>query len=258
MPNKYQALSHQRGLRTVGKTVAVFKEAFKEHILEKDLKPPRSDKDIIEEALCIHDNLETLLRENTMDVELIEIFRYEKKYPESEVEIYSTCPDSLLSEMIAAVEARIRKLKGLSPVVAQAVEVKGVYCPLSGTWVALKGKGELVEDDKSGERSGANKVNILDSSSSRNGVEDWKGPTDMGHMEKQAEESFQGRNGALHLFDIMPKPKLHVPAELGLEDVAILPKPIVQEDFSQKGFEGLSEGEILKLGVEKEKQPKVF
>ncbi|KAL6955037.1 hypothetical protein U1Q18_040748 [Sarracenia purpurea var. burkii] len=36
-----------------------------------------------------------------------------KKSLESEVKVYSTCPDSLLS-VKSAIEARIRKLKGLS------------------------------------------------------------------------------------------------------------------------------------------------
>ncbi|KAL6995120.1 hypothetical protein U1Q18_005256 [Sarracenia purpurea var. burkii] len=81
---------------------------------EEDSKPPRSDRDVIEEALRIHDKLVVLLRSNSTDGKLQEVFQSKIKLLESEVEGYNTCPDSLLSGMIAAIEARIRKFKSLS------------------------------------------------------------------------------------------------------------------------------------------------
>ncbi|KAL6980926.1 hypothetical protein U1Q18_022564 [Sarracenia purpurea var. burkii] len=85
---------------------------------EDDPKPQlrgiRSNKNIIEEALCIQDNLEVLLREKSIDKNLTELFQSGKESLESEVEAYSICHDFLLQEKIVAIEARIRKLKGLS------------------------------------------------------------------------------------------------------------------------------------------------
>ncbi|KAL6976829.1 hypothetical protein U1Q18_025614 [Sarracenia purpurea var. burkii] len=42
--------------------------------MEKDPKPLRSDKDVIEEALCIHSNLEVILHRKSMDAKLDEVF----------------------------------------------------------------------------------------------------------------------------------------------------------------------------------------
>ncbi|KAL6956208.1 hypothetical protein U1Q18_045303, partial [Sarracenia purpurea var. burkii] len=81
---------------------------------EEDPKPPRSDRDVIEEALRIHDNLEVFLRGNSMDGKMKEVFRAEKYSLEFEIKGYGTCPDALLSGKITAIEARIRKFMDLS------------------------------------------------------------------------------------------------------------------------------------------------
>ncbi|KAL6988769.1 hypothetical protein U1Q18_014522, partial [Sarracenia purpurea var. burkii] len=86
----------------------------KDRTTEEDPKPPRSDRDVIEEVLRIHDNLEVFLRGNSMDGKMKEVFRAEKYSLESEIEGYSTCPDALLSGKITAIEARIQKFKDLS------------------------------------------------------------------------------------------------------------------------------------------------
>ncbi|KAL6962876.1 hypothetical protein U1Q18_037838 [Sarracenia purpurea var. burkii] len=82
----------------------------KARIPEEDSKPPRSDKIILEEALSIHGNLERFLRDKSMDVKL-----NEKKSLETEVKIYSSCPDSLLSETIAAIETHPETKTQTSP-----------------------------------------------------------------------------------------------------------------------------------------------
>ncbi|KAL6966853.1 hypothetical protein U1Q18_032647 [Sarracenia purpurea var. burkii] len=85
---------------------------------EDDFKSPedpkqKSDRSVIEEGLGILDILEVLLQDKSMDVKLSKLFRSEKKSLEGEIELYSICPDFLLPEKIAVIEARIRKIKGL-------------------------------------------------------------------------------------------------------------------------------------------------
>ncbi|KAL6966851.1 hypothetical protein U1Q18_032645 [Sarracenia purpurea var. burkii] len=58
----------------------------------------------------------SLLKDKSIDKKSTDLFRVEKFYPESEIRDYSICPDHLLSEKMAIIEAQIRKLKGLSPV----------------------------------------------------------------------------------------------------------------------------------------------
>ncbi|KAL6984464.1 hypothetical protein U1Q18_017842 [Sarracenia purpurea var. burkii] len=51
-----------------------------------------------------------------MDEKLSDFFRSEKKSLESEFNVFHSCPNSLLLEKLAAIEARTRRVKGLSPV----------------------------------------------------------------------------------------------------------------------------------------------
>ncbi|KAL6991774.1 hypothetical protein U1Q18_009885 [Sarracenia purpurea var. burkii] len=121
----------------------------KDRSLEEDPKPPRSDRDIIEEALYFHDNLEVLLRGNSMDEEMHEVFRSEIKLLESEVEAYSTCPDFLLSVKIAAIEARIRKIKSLRPAILNSDLVKEVRAvPAGFSENEVKVEASVGEDKK--------------------------------------------------------------------------------------------------------------
>ncbi|KAL6965534.1 hypothetical protein U1Q18_036584, partial [Sarracenia purpurea var. burkii] len=82
---------------------------------------PRSGRKVIEEALCVREDLMSLLRNKSIDKKSNDLFRTERFNLESEIQEYSICPDHLLSEKMAIVEARIRKMKGLSPVKGQAV-----------------------------------------------------------------------------------------------------------------------------------------
>ncbi|KAL6984520.1 hypothetical protein U1Q18_017897 [Sarracenia purpurea var. burkii] len=106
----------------------------------KDLKQKSIDPSlymrIIEEALSIHDNLEVFIRDTPMEVKLNELFRFQKKFLEAEVEDYSICPDFLLPEKIDAIVARIRKLKSLNPEVGTGIfESPGSESDLSGNGV---------------------------------------------------------------------------------------------------------------------------
>ncbi|KAL6955367.1 hypothetical protein U1Q18_040689 [Sarracenia purpurea var. burkii] len=77
---------------------------------------PSSGKKVIEEALSVREDLMGLLNNKSIDKKSTDLFRVEKFYLESEIQDYSICPDHLLSEKMAIIEARIHKLKGLSPV----------------------------------------------------------------------------------------------------------------------------------------------
>ncbi|KAL6962847.1 hypothetical protein U1Q18_037808 [Sarracenia purpurea var. burkii] len=92
---------------------------------------PSSHRSIIEEALSLHDNLEALIRDNPMDVKLSEISL------EVEVEAYSICPDSLLSEKIEAIEARIQKIKELTSEVETGI-VKTLGSESTGLGTEIK------------------------------------------------------------------------------------------------------------------------
>ncbi|KAL6988811.1 hypothetical protein U1Q18_014564 [Sarracenia purpurea var. burkii] len=61
-------------------------------------------------------DLQSLLKDKTIDKKSTDLFQSEKLNLESEIRDYSICPDHLLREKMAIIEARIRKLKGLSPV----------------------------------------------------------------------------------------------------------------------------------------------
>ncbi|KAL6966917.1 hypothetical protein U1Q18_032712 [Sarracenia purpurea var. burkii] len=80
--------------------------------------PPRSGKEIIEEALSVRGELNKMLKDKSTNKKSTDLFHLEKFNLESEIQDYSICPDHLLSEKMAMIEARIRKLEGLSPLVA--------------------------------------------------------------------------------------------------------------------------------------------
>ncbi|KAL6976501.1 hypothetical protein U1Q18_025291 [Sarracenia purpurea var. burkii] len=103
---------------------------------------PSSHRSIIEEALSLHDNLEALIRDNPMDVKLSEVFRAEKISLKAEVEAYSICPDSLLSEKIEAIEARIQKIKELTSEVETGI-VKMLGSESTGLGTEIK-PGDVV------------------------------------------------------------------------------------------------------------------
>ncbi|KAL6971600.1 hypothetical protein U1Q18_031280, partial [Sarracenia purpurea var. burkii] len=77
---------------------------------------PRSCTSIIAEAVCIHGNLKEILRDNSMGANLSELLRAEKKALESDFKSFRSCPDSLIPEILTAIEARILKIKGVLPV----------------------------------------------------------------------------------------------------------------------------------------------
>ncbi|KAL6984615.1 hypothetical protein U1Q18_017991, partial [Sarracenia purpurea var. burkii] len=81
---------------------------------------PSSGRKVIEEDLCWREDLTSLLKNKSIDKESIDLFRVEKFNLESEIRDYSICPNHLLSKKMAIIEARIRKLKGLSPVKGNA------------------------------------------------------------------------------------------------------------------------------------------
>ncbi|KAL6988828.1 hypothetical protein U1Q18_014582, partial [Sarracenia purpurea var. burkii] len=81
---------------------------------------PSSGRKVIEEALCVREDLMSLLKNKSIDKKSTDLFRTEKFNLESEIQEYSTCPNHLLSEKMAIIEARIHKLKGLSSVKGQA------------------------------------------------------------------------------------------------------------------------------------------
>ncbi|KAL6995391.1 hypothetical protein U1Q18_005528 [Sarracenia purpurea var. burkii] len=77
---------------------------------------PKPRRDVIKKALCIHINMEEFLKDNPKDTKMTKILQSEKESLESEVTEYSKCLDSLLPVRMAAIEARIKLLKGLSPI----------------------------------------------------------------------------------------------------------------------------------------------
>ncbi|KAL6956864.1 hypothetical protein U1Q18_040572 [Sarracenia purpurea var. burkii] len=77
---------------------------------------PRSCTSIIAEAVCIHGNLKEILRDKSMGANLSELLRAEKKALESDFKSFRSCPDSLIPEILTAIEARILKIKGVLPV----------------------------------------------------------------------------------------------------------------------------------------------
>ncbi|KAL6958380.1 hypothetical protein U1Q18_040317, partial [Sarracenia purpurea var. burkii] len=73
-------------------------------------------KEIIEEALRVRGDLQSLIKDKSIDKKSSDLFQSEKLNLESEIRDYSICPVHLLREKMAIIEARIHKLKGLSPV----------------------------------------------------------------------------------------------------------------------------------------------
>ncbi|KAL6966871.1 hypothetical protein U1Q18_032665 [Sarracenia purpurea var. burkii] len=65
-----------------------------------------------------------------MDEKVMEFFRYENKFLEAGVEVYSKCPDYLLPGKIAAMEARIN-LSTKVEEVESATEDLGASLPLN-------------------------------------------------------------------------------------------------------------------------------
>ncbi|KAL6984539.1 hypothetical protein U1Q18_017917 [Sarracenia purpurea var. burkii] len=77
---------------------------------------PSLAKEIIEEALRARGDLQSLIKDKSIDKKSTDLFQSEKLNLELEIRDYSICPVHLLREKMAIIEARIRKLKGLSPV----------------------------------------------------------------------------------------------------------------------------------------------
>ncbi|KAL6991856.1 hypothetical protein U1Q18_009967, partial [Sarracenia purpurea var. burkii] len=77
---------------------------------------PKPGRSVVEEALCIHINLEEFFKNNSKDTKITKTLQSKKESLESEVTEYTKCPDSLLPVRMATIEARIRHLKDLSPI----------------------------------------------------------------------------------------------------------------------------------------------
>ncbi|KAL6972091.1 hypothetical protein U1Q18_031776, partial [Sarracenia purpurea var. burkii] len=75
----------------------------------------RSGKSIIEEAMSIRGNLKELFRSNSMNEELSKVLRSERKSLGSEIICLRDSPKPLFSERFGAIEARIQRIKRLSP-----------------------------------------------------------------------------------------------------------------------------------------------
>ncbi|KAL6955069.1 hypothetical protein U1Q18_040780 [Sarracenia purpurea var. burkii] len=73
-------------------------------------------KSIIAEAWSVHGKIEVILRDKAVGEILAKVLRSEKKSLEAEFNDFVSCPDSLLPEKLVAIEARILRIKGLSPV----------------------------------------------------------------------------------------------------------------------------------------------
>ncbi|KAL6971629.1 hypothetical protein U1Q18_031309 [Sarracenia purpurea var. burkii] len=76
---------------------------------------PRPGKNIIKEAMSIRGNLKGMFRSNAMDEEISKILRVERKFLGSEISRLRNSPKPLLSERMAAIAARIQRIKHLSP-----------------------------------------------------------------------------------------------------------------------------------------------
>ncbi|KAL6991678.1 hypothetical protein U1Q18_009789 [Sarracenia purpurea var. burkii] len=75
----------------------------------------RSGKSIIEEAMSIRGNLKELFRSNSMNEELSKVLRSERKSLGSEIICLRDSPKPLFLERMGAIEARIQRIKRLSP-----------------------------------------------------------------------------------------------------------------------------------------------
>ncbi|KAL6982104.1 hypothetical protein U1Q18_023720 [Sarracenia purpurea var. burkii] len=75
----------------------------------------RSGKSIIEEAMSIRGKLKEMFRSNSMNEELSKVLRSERKSLGSEIICLRDSPKPLFSERMGAIEARIQRIKRLSP-----------------------------------------------------------------------------------------------------------------------------------------------
>ncbi|KAL6991670.1 hypothetical protein U1Q18_009781 [Sarracenia purpurea var. burkii] len=132
--NRYQVLSQFEN-EDSEETLSVVPHA-------EDVRAPS----VIEQALYVHSNLGKFLEESPKDTRMTKTLQSEKESLEAEVTEYSKCPDALLPMRMAAIEARIRRLKGLSPVKLDSVVSLARYG-------VTKEVGVLVEDSKPMEES---------------------------------------------------------------------------------------------------------
>ncbi|KAL6951884.1 hypothetical protein U1Q18_048153, partial [Sarracenia purpurea var. burkii] len=72
-------------------------------------------KSIIEDAWCVHSSLEVTLSDKAVGEKLAKMLRAEKKSLEADFKEFTSCPDSLIPKKLVDIEARTRRIKGLSP-----------------------------------------------------------------------------------------------------------------------------------------------
>ncbi|KAL7002126.1 hypothetical protein U1Q18_003279 [Sarracenia purpurea var. burkii] len=174
---------------------------------------PSSEKSIIEEALSIHEKLEALLGDKSMDVEVFEIFRSEMKSLETKVEAYSICPDYLIPVRIAAIEARIWKIKGLRPVNLSPKQKEG-----------------KVEDLKSGNDSVNDRVSSNDGSEEGDEVETVSRDSEEVGSAVSSDKSARNNNRGDDEDNVKGKGKQ------GLDEMSLLP-PVSSPEGSNVGNE---------------------
>ncbi|KAL6962854.1 hypothetical protein U1Q18_037815 [Sarracenia purpurea var. burkii] len=82
-------------------------------------KAQRSCSKLVEDALSIRENLRKLIRDESMDKDFVTLLRTESKSFTAELLRFDKDPDPFSPSKMASLEARIRSLKGLSPVKAE-------------------------------------------------------------------------------------------------------------------------------------------